>query len=99
MNTRRNKRRSPNAFGSRLRAEREKRGWTQARVAEEVERLYDSQAHLLSRYLGVCEEMVRRWESGKHLPRPLYRHLLCELFAISEEECKALINGSTSEPY
>jgi transcriptional regulator with XRE-family HTH domain len=48
-----------------LKAERIKRGWTQAKVAEA---------------LGVDAKTVGRWERGKGLPYPYYREQLCLLF-------------------
>ncbi|HEX7734969.1 MAG TPA: tetratricopeptide repeat protein [Ktedonobacteraceae bacterium] len=48
-----------------LKAERELRGWSQARVAEAV---------------GTNVRTVIRWEQGHSVPYPYHRELLCELF-------------------
>src|SRR5947209_18368488 len=58
-------------FYERLRYERERRGWSQADVAEKVR----------------CDtKTVGRWESGERLPRPYHRQALCELLGKSAEE-------------
>ncbi|HEY4036077.1 MAG TPA: LamG-like jellyroll fold domain-containing protein [Ktedonobacteraceae bacterium] len=54
-----------------LRAERIKRGWTQARVAEAV---------------GVDARTVGRWERGKALPYPYFREQLCLLFGKTAQQ-------------
>ena len=48
-----------------LKAERIKRGWTQATVAEAV---------------GVDAKTVGRWERGVTVPYPYFREQLCFLF-------------------
>ncbi|WP_201392744.1 helix-turn-helix domain-containing protein [Ktedonobacter sp. SOSP1-85] len=48
-----------------LRVERELRGWSQARVAEDV---------------GTSTRSIVRWEQGEVLPQPYYRERLCALF-------------------
>lgn len=48
-----------------LKAERELRGWSQARVAEAI---------------GTNVRTVIRWEQGQSVPYPYHRELLCELF-------------------
>jgi transcriptional regulator with XRE-family HTH domain/tetratricopeptide (TPR) repeat protein len=48
-----------------LRHEREKRGWSQSRVAEAI---------------GADTSMISRWECGERKPEPLYREKLCSLF-------------------
>ncbi len=48
-----------------LRRERERRGWSQRRVAEQ---------------LGTTEDKVSRWERGEVTPSPFYREKLCILF-------------------
>src|SRR5579859_7708950 len=58
-------------FHAQLRYERERRGWSQADIAEKTS----------------CDaKTVGRWESGERLPRPYYRQLLCELFGKNAEE-------------
>jgi transcriptional regulator with XRE-family HTH domain len=55
----------------RLRHERELRGWSQARVAQEI---------------GTLERNVSRWERGVSSPYPHYREKLCALFSKSASE-------------
>ncbi|MBE3557875.1 MAG: helix-turn-helix transcriptional regulator [Ktedonobacteraceae bacterium] len=75
--------RKPN---NRMRYERERRGWSQKRVADAV---------------GVGRETVSRWESGVQGVSPYYREKLCELFgkdafelgfANKREANKAIVN-------
>src|SRR5947209_7485902 len=54
-----------------LKAERIKRGWTQAKVAEAV---------------GVDAKTVGRWERGKGVPYPYFRQQLCTLFGKTAEQ-------------
>ncbi len=56
---------------SRLKYERELRGWSQKRVADEI---------------GTDERSVGRWERGERQPSPHYREKLCELFGKSAQE-------------
>lgn len=58
-------------FHLQLRNEREKRGWTQGKLAEKV---------------GTDFKTVYRWESGKSLPRSYYRQQFVKLFNKSLEE-------------
>lgn len=58
-------------FHEQLRYERERRGWSQADLAEKA---------------GCDTKTVGRWESGERLPRPYHRQLLCELFGKNAEE-------------
>lgn len=53
-----------------LRLERERRGWTQAEVAERI---------------GTTELSISRWERGTVLPRPYYRAQLATLFGLSQD--------------
>lgn len=53
-----------------LKHERESRGWSQARVAEEI---------------GTTEKNVGRWERGVSFPFPYYREKLCILFGKSAQ--------------
>jgi WD40 repeat protein/transcriptional regulator with XRE-family HTH domain len=57
-------------FHEQLRDERERRGWSQAYLAEK---------------LGCDTKTVNRWENGQ-IPRAEYRRLLCELFGKDAEE-------------
>jgi tetratricopeptide (TPR) repeat protein len=63
---------------SRLRHEREKRGWTQSEVAERV---------------GSNRINVGRWENGATVPGPYYRQKLAELFEKSIAELGLLPEG------
>jgi tetratricopeptide (TPR) repeat protein/transcriptional regulator with XRE-family HTH domain len=54
-----------------LKAERELRGWSQAKVAEAV---------------GSTPRNVSRWEKGQTLPHPYYREQLCLLFGKNARE-------------
>jgi WD40 repeat protein/transcriptional regulator with XRE-family HTH domain len=58
-------------FHDQLRYERERRGWSQADLAEKV---------------GCDTKTVGRWESGERIPRSYHRQALCELFGKSPEE-------------
>ena len=55
----------------RLRAERERHGWSQANVAKSIE---------------AAKIDVSRWERGATFPYPYFRQRLCALFGKSEEE-------------
>ena len=59
------------AFHEQLRYERERRGWSQADVAEKV---------------GCDAKTVGRWENGERFPRPHHRQALCQLFGKNAEE-------------
>ena len=54
-----------------LKAERKRRGWSQAKVAEA---------------LGVSPRTVRRWEQGIIVPYPYYSYQLCALFGKTATE-------------
>ena len=58
-------------FSSRLKREREQRGWTQSKVAEQ---------------LGTTQITVSRWENSTTVPTPYYRQKLAELFGKSIQE-------------
>lgn len=58
-------------FHEQLRYERERRGWSQADLAEKV---------------GCDTKTVSRWESGERFPRPYHRQTFCELFGKNAEE-------------
>lgn len=63
---------------SRLKAEREGRGWSQAKIAE---------------VLGIHSETVSRWERGVALPQPYYRERLSDLFGKTIEELGLLADA------
>lgn len=56
---------------SSLKAERELRGWSQAKIAE---------------LLGTTTKTVGRWERGEAVPYPHYREQLCELFGKNAQQ-------------
>src|SRR5713101_7904713 len=58
-------------FHLQLKYEREKRGWSQADLAEKVQSDFKT---------------IYRWETGKSVPHPLHRQKICELFGMSAEE-------------
>ncbi len=61
-----------------LKIERELRGWSQAKVAEEV---------------GTNVRTVIRWEQRQTLPFPYYRERLCALFGKNARELELLPDG------
>jgi tetratricopeptide (TPR) repeat protein/transcriptional regulator with XRE-family HTH domain len=70
----------------RLKRERELRGWSQARVAEE---------------LGTDPVTVGRWERGQSFPYPYFREKLCRLFGKNADELGLVQDnaGDTSERF
>src|SRR5437588_5172349 len=70
-------RKMPQMKSNLLKAERIRRGWTQAKVAEAV---------------GVDAKTVGRWERGKAIPYPYYREQLCALFGKNAEQL-GLLDG------
>ncbi len=54
-----------------LRQLRQARGWTQDDLAEQV---------------GVKRKQVHAWERGEHLPRPVTRQRLADLFGVGVGE-------------
>lgn len=60
----------------RLRIERDRRGWSQERLAREL--------HLHCGRM-VSPSTISRWEHGE-IPKPLYRELLCEIFELDAYE-------------
>jgi transcriptional regulator with XRE-family HTH domain len=59
------------SYSEALRYQRQKRGWSQQRVAEQI---------------GTSMDMVSRWERGTSMPGPFYREKLCALFQADAEE-------------
>lgn len=59
------------SFPEQLRFEREQRGWSQADLAEKAK---------------SDTKTVGRWESGKTMPRPYHRQILCKIFDKSPTE-------------
>jgi len=68
---------------TRLKRERELRGWSQAKVASE---------------LGIDPTTVGRWERGLSLPYPHFREKLCTLFGKSVREL-GLLGEETGEQH
>lgn len=66
----------------RLRRERELRGWSQSRVAQEI---------------GTDPATVSRWERGLSFPYPFFRERLCELFGKNAEEL-GLVQTESAPP-
>ena len=64
---------------SRLRQERERRGWTQSEVAERVR---------------TTRVNVGRWENGQTFPSPYYRQKLAELYGKSLQELELIPEGA-----
>src|SRR2546421_7310537 len=58
-------------FHEQLRYERDKRGWSQADLAEKV---------------GCDTKTIGRWEKGDSVPRSYHRQALCDLFGKDAEE-------------
>ncbi|GCE03462.1 helix-turn-helix domain-containing protein [Dictyobacter aurantiacus] len=63
-----------------LKVEREKHGWSRARLAE---------------ILGVSVQTVMRWEQGRTTPYPHYREQLCNLFGKNTRELGLLAQEDT----
>jgi transcriptional regulator with XRE-family HTH domain len=55
----------------RLRFQREKRGWSQRKLADE---------------LSTSEDTISRWERGERKPSPYYQERLCKIFERDAEE-------------
>src|SRR5437879_13403241 len=65
-----------------LKAEREKRGWSLAKLAE---------------VLGTTTRTVSRWEQGLAVPYPYYREQLCILYEKTAEELGLLSDTKQSD--
>lgn len=59
-----------------LRRQRQQRGWSLQRVADEVRQLCE----LEGRRVGITAHMVGTWERGTKRPSPMYREKLCALY-------------------
>jgi transcriptional regulator with XRE-family HTH domain len=64
-----------------LRRQRQQRGWSLQRVADEIRRLWERDG----RHVGITAHMVGTWERGNKRPSPLYREKLCQLYGICAE--------------
>jgi len=65
-----------------LKVERELRGWSQAKLAEEI---------------GTTTRSVSRWEQGLALPYPHYREQLCNIFGKTAKELGLLPTANENE--
>jgi transcriptional regulator with XRE-family HTH domain len=72
-------------MGAVLKAARHARGWSGTQFAEQM--------HTAGRELGVelptrasLRILMHRWESGRAVPNPLYRRLLCTLYQATAQE-------------
>lgn len=66
----------PWSIGQRIRHMRERQNWSQARLAQELDK-YAARVSISS---------INRWENDKAVPGPYYRERLCLLFQVSGEE-------------
>jgi transcriptional regulator with XRE-family HTH domain len=82
------KHKNVSALAGRLLYERNKRNWTQAYAADELEKLLNQ----MGRRCNIYPETIGHWERGERHPKPHYRQGLCLLYGISEDECTSLIN-------
>lgn len=64
-----------------LRRQRQQRGWSLQRVADEIRRLCERDG----RHVGITAHMVGTWERGNKRPSPLYREKLCQLYGVCAE--------------
>src|SRR5579859_5766494 len=65
-----------------LRQERERRGWSQSRLAEEI---------------GATSDMVSRWERGERGVDYIYQEKLCNLFGKNTVELGILEEGQAEQ--
>jgi hypothetical protein len=71
-----------------LRRQRQQRGWSLQRVADEIRRMCERDG----RRVGITAHMVGTWERGNKRPSPLYREKLCLLYRENAERL-GLIDG------
>ena len=62
----------------RLRRARVLRGWSQQRVADQINQFPGN--------ARADRELVYRWEAGKRTPGPFYRERLCQVFGMNAEQ-------------
>lgn len=67
-----------------LKAERERRGWSQQEVADKI---------------GSTPLSVSRWESGITTPKPYFRYQLCDLFGKSIQELGLIPEQGTEDAW
>ena len=71
--------RKPNVI---LIQERKRRGWSQKRLADELNALTLKNGE----YGAATEDMVRKWEKGIHTPSPFYLSRLCTVFECTTDQ-------------
>lgn len=73
-----------------LRRERERRAWSQERVANELQALYEDSA--------ATAREVGRWERRARIPSPIYREWLCKLYETAPDRVQwSREDGSSKE--
>ena len=87
-----------------LKQQRKLRGWSQARVAEELAGLCQDDAPHADQPVGVSSKMVGSWERGEHLPSFYYQGKLSLLYGKSLQELGLVASDQTrqeraEEPY
>jgi transcriptional regulator with XRE-family HTH domain len=75
-------------MNERLRRERELRGWSLDRAADELFRLCGERDR---RRGDINANMIHRWEMGIHFPSPYYREKLCQLYGKNAAELGLLL--------
>jgi hypothetical protein len=73
---------SPSAQYSPLKYQRLLRGWSQQDVVNE---LYQRCAAEGKTSVGICLDLVSKWERGKSKPSPLYRKHLCQMYDLTAD--------------
>jgi transcriptional regulator with XRE-family HTH domain len=68
-----------------LREARSKRGWSQARLVNELRRIAACRGHQLPADASV-KRRIASWENGHSVPDDFYGPLLCEAFGVSASE-------------
>ena len=76
-----------------LRRQREQRGWSLKRVAEELCRLCEDEGQ----FPGVNENIIGKWERGVKRPAPFYREKFCQLYGLSAVQLGFIDNEGMSQ--
>ncbi|MGB8344099.1 MAG: hypothetical protein WCD86_04400 [Ktedonobacteraceae bacterium] len=69
--------------------ERKRRGWTQSRLAQEINNL-DEAGDL---HGAATADMLRKWEKGIHIPSAFYLDRLCRLFECTADQLGFALAG------
>jgi hypothetical protein len=77
-----------------LRYQRQLRGWSLQRVADEIGTLCIERT---GRRPGINGDMVGEWERGVKKPSPLYREMLCLLYSCTADKLNLLNMPAMSE--